>query len=155
MTDAHDGMRLTIVAGGAGDDAGDGVTVVHLNGYLDESTQRSLATEIRRTFQSGCHRILLDLDGVSFMTSTGLAALVELWTTAREAGGDLVVINPPPSISVLLRVLKLNEMIVIAESEEAARSHFQNLASLPEALPADDESKRPDPLDPLPGDGDA
>ncbi|MGE3855060.1 MAG: STAS domain-containing protein [Planctomycetota bacterium] len=142
------GIRLTIDTS----DAASGVAAFTLSGYLDESTQGEVAAEIKRSFEAGCHRIALDLANVSFMTSTGLAALMELWHTAREAGGDLVVLNPPPTISVLLRVLKLNEKITIADNREAVRAHFENLASLPEPLPADD-SATPDRLPGTSSDG--
>jgi len=52
-------------------------------------------------------RIALDLAEVSYMDSSGLGALVQLWAAAKQAGTELSVVNLSQRIQDLLGVTNL------------------------------------------------
>jgi len=51
------------------------VTVLGLEGELDASNFEGLIGEARRLYEGGSRRLLLDLRGLSYMSSSGLVAL--------------------------------------------------------------------------------
>ena len=51
------------------------VTILHLQGKLDGNNYESLIVEAQKQYDEGARDLLLDLSQVSYMSSSGLAAL--------------------------------------------------------------------------------
>jgi anti-sigma B factor antagonist len=86
---------------------------VMLQGELDRSGARTAARLLRQAVEEGRSDITVNLDGVVFLDSSGLAALMASLRFARERGGDvrLETSNEPIrrvlEISGLARVFKM------------------------------------------------
>jgi anti-anti-sigma factor len=80
-------------------------------------------------------RVVLDLAGVTFCSSQGLAMLVACDARARAEHCDLVVVNPSPRISQLLGITGLDHLV--SSNESCAPS------SLPSPRPARRGERRP------------
>jgi len=99
----------------------DGPThVVTLAGDLqiDEGTQfhRRLAGLVG----PAAPHLVLDLSGLEFINSEGLAAIVESRGTARQFGGAVHLVNPKPHIERLLKVAHIDRLFFIHRTLEAA-----------------------------------
>jgi anti-anti-sigma factor len=97
-----------------------GQVVVVLRGVLDMADAVSVAAAL--TAVAGRDReIVVDLAGLAFMDSSGVAALVHGRKQAHLAGGELLLAAPQPQV---LRVLTLTRLIdvfrVCASVDEAA-----------------------------------
>lgn len=55
-------------------------------------------------------RIILDLSKVSFIDSTGLGALLAVWTAAQRRSCDMEIINPGARVEELLSMTKLDQV---------------------------------------------
>jgi anti-sigma B factor antagonist len=97
----------------------DGQVVVALRGELDVVNAASVAAALA----ARAHAIILDLAGLEFIDSSGVAALVRARKHARHARADLLLAGPQQQV---LRVLALTRMIdvfsVHASVDEAASS---------------------------------
>lgn len=69
----------------------------------------------------GAKYILMSMDELEFMDSSGLSALVSGLKTARKAGGELFLIAPSAAVNQLLELTMLNQVIPIVPTLEAAR----------------------------------
>jgi anti-anti-sigma factor len=112
----------------------DGQVVVVLDGVLDVVDAVSVAATLAAVAARG-REIIIDLAGLAFMDSSGVAALVHGRTQARLAGGELLLAAPQPQV---LRVLTLTRLIdvfrVCASVDEAAGSVSRSLrAAMPMA----------------------
>ena len=58
-------------------------------------------------------RLVLDLTGIRFMTSSGLGKLVALNRKMRAAGGRLVLVNPGPAVAEVLAVTHLDKLLEV------------------------------------------
>ncbi|MDR6217801.1 STAS domain-containing protein [Deinococcus soli (ex Cha et al. 2016)] len=58
-------------------------------------------------------RTVLDLGGVTFMDSSGLAALVRLVRTARAAGQDLGIVNVQDGVRLAMEITGLYAVLPI------------------------------------------
>jgi anti-sigma B factor antagonist len=58
-------------------DAGADVAVVTASGEIDISTAEAFGLELERALSRGTESVVLDLEGVSFIDSTGLTALLK------------------------------------------------------------------------------
>jgi len=100
----------------------DGQVVVVLRGVLDVADAVSVAAALAAVAARE-REIIVDLAGLAFMDSSGVAALVHGRKQARVAGGELLLVAPQPQV---LRVLTLTRMLdvfrVCASVDEAVRS---------------------------------
>jgi anti-sigma B factor antagonist len=97
-----------------------GVTIISLKGEVIGGPD---ATELRRQLHSlideGKKKIVVDLEHVELMNSSGLGMLIGGLTTVRNAGGDLRLANASTKILSLFTVTKLSKVF----------THFDNLKS--------------------------
>jgi anti-sigma B factor antagonist len=98
------------------------VTVLAPTGRLDHVSAPALQERVKRLVEAGDLHIVLDLDGVSFVDSTGLGALVAGLKRARQEGGDLRIARPNQQVRLLLEMTSLNRVLRPYEAvEEASR----------------------------------
>lgn len=79
-----------------------GAVVVSVSGEIDMLTEPRLRRALREGLEQAAEgTLVVDLTDVSFFSSTGIAALVEIHTLARATGVYLVVQpNSPPDRSL-------------------------------------------------------
>jgi anti-sigma B factor antagonist len=112
--------------------AGDGQVIVALRGELDVLEAASLAAALVAVAARE-PRIIVDLAGLEFIDSSGLAALVLVRKQARSTGGDLLLAAPQPQVLRLLTLTRLVEVFPIHASVERAASWAES--STPVATP--------------------
>ena len=71
------------------------------------------------------NHVVLQLAGVDQIDSEGLAALVGLFISARNRGGELKLADLSPKASELLRVTRLDEIFGTHKSESEAIASFR------------------------------
>jgi anti-sigma B factor antagonist len=99
--------------------------ILDLNGKLTGGPD---AETFREVFKSLIDRdkknIVVNLEKVSWINSTGLGILISGYTSVRRGGGDLVIMHASDRIESILYVTKLNLLFKSYESEESALSAF-------------------------------
>jgi anti-sigma B factor antagonist len=65
-------------------------------------------TELQKLIDSGKKNVIIDLENLKFMNSSGLGILIGGLTTMRKNGGDIKLCNADKKISSLLMVSQLN-----------------------------------------------
>lgn len=94
-------------------------TIIHLEGELDLYTTPRAKQEILSVLQSA-EALIVDLDGVDFMDSSGLGALMSGLKRAREKGGKLVLAGPREAVAKVLSISGLDKVFSIYPNIEAA-----------------------------------
>ncbi|HKX31370.1 MAG TPA: STAS domain-containing protein [Blastocatellia bacterium] len=84
-----------------------------------------LRDAVSRLLESGRNRIVLNLGSVSYVDSSGIGELVSRYTTTKNTGGKLKLLNLPKKIKDLLMITKLLTVFEIYEDEETAINSFQ------------------------------
>jgi anti-sigma B factor antagonist len=82
-------------------------TVVHVHGHVDLTTSAQLRSELIALINSGRHHLILDLDGVGFLDSTGLAVLVTALHRIRSHEGVLQLVATNERVLLPLRITGL------------------------------------------------
>jgi anti-sigma B factor antagonist len=105
----------------------DGVTVVDLSGSitLDEGSAM-LRKTVKGLASQGSSKIVLNLGGVTAMDSTGIGELISAYTSVRNAGGELKLLNLTREVHELLRITKLSAVFDIQDDEPSAVAAFQH-----------------------------
>lgn len=98
-----------------------GYAVVALRGELDLVDAAIVAAELTAVAAREPGIIVVDLAGLEFIDSCGVAALAHGRRQTRQAGGDLILAAPRPNVLRVLAVIRLPEALsVYATVEEAA-----------------------------------
>ena len=72
--------------------------IVSVVGELDLATVPPLReTAVQALHDPECSTLVLDLDGLTFLDSTGLGCWIELRNLAEDAGKQLELVSVPPS----------------------------------------------------------
>ena len=94
---------------------GDGRAVVVLRGELDVADAASVAAAL--TAVAACAReLIVDLAGLEFIDSSGLAALLLARKQARKAGGDLLLAGPQDQVLRVLAATRLTGVFSVHAS---------------------------------------
>jgi anti-sigma B factor antagonist len=104
----------------------DGVTVLDLSGRItlgEGSVQ--LRDAIRDLISKGQKNILLSLGEVNYIDSSGLGELVSAYTTARNQGAGLKLLNLQKKVHDLLQLTKLYTVFDIYDDEASAIASFK------------------------------
>lgn len=92
----------------------DGTVVVRVTGEVDVATSPVLRDELVKLIDDqGNLSVQLDLQGLSFIDSTGIGVLVGLLRRLRDKGGDLTLANPRPSTMRVLEIVGLTQVFEI------------------------------------------
>ena len=103
----------------------DGYRVVRPEGDLDVYTVGSLRDAIGTIIESDDPHIVVDLDNVPFMDSSGLGALMGGVRRVREAGGDLAIACTREQHLKLFTITGFGEGVSIAPTVEEAAKGFR------------------------------
>jgi anti-sigma B factor antagonist len=98
-----------------------GAVVLDLQGKLTGGPEAETFRSIfKNLINEDKKKIIVTLEKVSWINSTGLGILISGYTTVRRAGGDLVLTHVSDRIESILYVTKLNLLFKAFDNEEEA-----------------------------------
>ncbi|MBM9549166.1 anti-sigma factor antagonist [Leptospira noumeaensis] len=103
----------------------DGIVVLKLFGNLDMLNAGILKERIKESASQEEHRFIFDLEGVSFIDSSGFGLIMSLNDKLTELGGGLRIVNVSKTIRQIFRISKISSVIQIFESTEEAINSFK------------------------------
>jgi len=99
---------------------GDGKTVVEVNGEIDVYTAPKLREALLNLVDNGNYRLVVDMQGVEFLDSTGLGVLVGGLKRVRAHDGAIDLVCTQGRILRIFRITGLSKVFSIYDSLEAA-----------------------------------
>ena len=107
-------------------DERNGAAVIALSGDVMGGPDGSaLHDQLQQLKSEGKRNVVIDLDGVRFMNSSGLGMLIGALTTMRNAGGDLRLARVGDRVQSLLMITKLSAVFVHHDTVDEAVASFQ------------------------------
>lgn len=96
----------------------DGWTVVAASGEIDVATAPALRDRLVELIESGTTRLVVDLEDVAFIDSTGLGVLVGAARRARGAEGDVRLVCTNSRILKVFSATGLDEVFTIGATPD-------------------------------------
>ena len=101
------------------------VVIITLEGDMVGGPDATLLSEkLRDLIEGGKNKIIVDMEKVDWMNSSGLGILIGSLTTVRNSGGDLKLIHLKKKLKELLRITKLRRVFEVFEDESEAVGSF-------------------------------
>lgn len=97
-------------------------TIARVTGDLDLTTAPKLRERLVQVVVDGRPHIVLDLEGVDFVDSTGLGVVVGLLKRTRGQGGDLRLVSTRSGLRKILELTALDRALPLAASVDQALS---------------------------------
>ena len=99
----------------------DNVLLVRLNGELDHHTAEDLRSKVSDTIESNqIDHIVLNLESLSFMDSSGLGVILGRYKQIKNQGGEMVVCSISPYVKRLFEMSGLFKIIRLENNEKFA-----------------------------------
>lgn len=107
----------------------DGVMLLDLRGrlVLGEETE-ALRERVKRLVAAGHTRMVLDLEEVSYIDSSGLSTLISSFVSVRNQGGELKLLKLTKRVSDLMQITKLSTVFDIYDTMEDVQRSFAKSA---------------------------
>jgi len=102
-----------------------GVTVIDISGRITLGEGSAALREmVRDLLLKGQKRIILNLGDVNYIDSSGIGELVSGYTTVKNQGGELKLLNLTRKVHDLLQITKLFTVFDVHTDERRALTSF-------------------------------
>lgn len=98
----------------------EGRAVLEVGGEIDVYTAPKLRDRITELVADGVYHLVVDLEKVEFLDSTGLGVLVGGLKKVRAHGGSLQLVCTQERLLKIFRITGLSKVFVIHDSAEGA-----------------------------------
>ena len=96
-------------------------TILDLEGPLKlGDAEESFRNQIQQLIDAGSTYVAVNLAGVTELDSSGIGALVRSFTSLKRAGGKCTFYAPSRRVMMLLKMVRLDSILDLAEDEAAA-----------------------------------
>ncbi len=102
--------------------------VVDLKGrMMDTESIKELIAAVEEALNKH-NKIILSLEQLEYLNSSGLNTLISILTKSRVKGGETIITNVPESVNKLFIISKLNTVFEIRNSVEEAEKELITIA---------------------------
>lgn len=103
----------------------DGVTILEPKGKITIGVgDVALREAVHRELEAGSRSILIDMNGVSTIDSSGIGELVSTYTSVKNRGGKLKLLHLPDKVSDILQITQLISVFETYDDEDEAVRSF-------------------------------
>jgi anti-anti-sigma factor len=100
------------------------VQILRLEGYVDAHTFTEFEEELTKLVEGGQYNLLLDLEKLTYINSTGLGLLMATFRQVRQHSGDLVIAKMSDKITNIFNLLGFSRLISTYPTEQEALQKF-------------------------------
>src|SRR5258708_30232144 len=102
-----------------------GVMMLDLSGRITlGEASVTVRDAVREELDNGFTKILLNLGEITFIDSAGLGELISAFTTVKNRGGDLKLLNLTKRVHDLMQITKLYTVFDVYDDEAKAIASF-------------------------------
>jgi anti-sigma B factor antagonist len=94
---------------------------------LDLGDSKSMWLLLKTLIDGGVQYVIIDMDSLEFIDSSGIGVLINAAKILRARKGDVIMIRVSPRILKIFDPIKLHRFIKIFQSEEEGVRYFQFL----------------------------
>ena len=84
-----------------------GVITLILQGPLDGNTHMQLDRVVSATLEEPLKALVLDMEGVDFLTSAGIGTIMKTKTSLAKKGADLAMMNLQPQVKKVFEIIRV------------------------------------------------
>ena len=102
----------------------DGIRICAAEGDIDINTSPQVKKMFDKVLKDKSGKVLINLQKVEYIDSSGLATLVEILKNIKSYGGKLKLSNLSNKVKSLFEITKLEKLFDISDSHDEALKNF-------------------------------
>lgn len=83
----------------------DDLAILSLEGYLDAHTAPEFEDAVQKEIDAGHKKLIVDCQGLTYISSAGLGVFMSFLEELRESGGDIKICGPSPKVLQVFEIL--------------------------------------------------
>jgi anti-sigma B factor antagonist len=143
------GIKITVNRVGAKRD----IVLLTISGYVDTTTCHELAKVLQDLVAQKQYLLIVDLRGVSYISSAGWGVFVGELKSIRDQGGDLKIYQMIPEVYEVFEMLEFNRIIQYYDSIEEAVDEFDLIRGIDITQSEQTQPAKPGEVGPKTGKG--
>jgi anti-anti-sigma factor len=101
------------------------VLIFHLSGkIISEFETTELEKDFGRLLNQNLNQVIIDVEKLTHINSTGISMLIKMITKTRILGGDMVITGLSGNVAKIFDIAKLDEVFTLYDKQEEALIHF-------------------------------
>ena len=101
------------------------VHILTCAGRMDAQVSGLLKERIHKLLDTGATRLVMDLDGLEFLDSSGLGALVSCLRRVKEKKGEIKLAGLRPEVRSIFEITRVSRLFQMCESVSEAITAFR------------------------------
>jgi anti-sigma B factor antagonist len=103
------------------------VSIISVRGFVDTTTSGQLEESLKRLLKQGQFNIIVDLEGVNYISSAGWGIFISEIKEIRENGGDLKLAAMTGDVFEVFELLEFQTILESFDSVEDAVNSFSDI----------------------------
>lgn len=99
--------------------------ILTLSGEIEMYNIGPVKAEVQKLIEEKKIRLVLNMQDVPFIDSTGIGMVLLFQKNLKDAGGGLKLVKLSPSVEQVFRLTRLIKIVEIFDSDEAAIASFR------------------------------
>lgn len=100
------------------------VVVVRLQGRLDAASSPQLEKKINSIIESGHFKLILNLEGVDYLSSAGMRLMLSVSKKLKQLEGKVVACNLNEEVMDVIKMAGFHQVLELYSSEEDSFNHL-------------------------------
>ncbi|WP_433260514.1 STAS domain-containing protein [Actinosynnema sp. CS-041913] len=113
----------------------DGVVIAEVRGGIDTESCRQVRADLFACLRGSPDGLVVDLAGVEFFGSLGIAVLVEVWERAGRSGVALAVVAARRAVARPMRLTRVDDLLGLCSTVDEAVAAVRAKAAGPHTEP--------------------
>ncbi|HET6386766.1 MAG TPA: STAS domain-containing protein [Armatimonadota bacterium] len=106
-----------------------GVPIIGLSGEMDVHTSAQLRDAVLALLDKGAQKIVVNLDNVEYVDSTGLGTMVGVLKRMTEQNSKLCLVSSNPLINKVFDITGLTRIFTIKPTDAEAIASFESMTA--------------------------
>jgi anti-sigma B factor antagonist len=100
------------------------LAVIRLEGFVDAHTAPQFEEAVQSVIDQGQHRIVVDCEKLTYISSAGLGVFMGFIEEVREQGGDIKICGLSPKVKQPFEILGFESLYDFCETVAGAKELF-------------------------------
>ena len=100
------------------------ITIIDVQGYIDTSTAPEINRVLNEQLSRGKYYIIINLEAVDYISSTGWGVFIGDLKEIRNNGGDLVLVNMSVNVHNIFELMEFSSLLNSFQGVENAVAYF-------------------------------
>ena len=104
-----------------------GIVTISPVGTIDTETSLTLDKEICRILSAATKTLVIDMEGVEYITSMGIGIIAKAKSSLSRNGGDIAIINLQPQVRKVFEIIRLLPTLNVFASLEELDEYLEKV----------------------------